>query len=562
MLWYEGNIAEAITLSRKNGSVFVVYIEGNDDESTKLTRSIDQEDVSKLLGSNHFRSIKIQANTVPHQQFSEIYKGANVPSIYFIGKNGAPLDIVEKINNSTELLDKIENILVKAGVNITKSPAAASSSLIAQEQSSSIVSENVASELPAEQSEAGTSKTSSVTDENIAETSLTTDEKVEKAKQIIEQKREAKRKEEEEKEKMKEIERRKMGQDVQKMKRWQHDQELKLLMEAREKKSQDKVDRAARFSTAPSQSSQPSPQATTPPPIHRVATGITRIQFKLPDGSTHTHEFKSEDTLQDLKLYIKTNLNPAYNFMLATTFPKREFTNEHDSSTLAELELIPSAVLLILPVSNGTVSTNSRTFTSFLWSLLAPLLSIFSFLKTKIFGAPKPAEQPTSPVDSNKRPADATGETMSFEKSFEPQYSNNVENQRDSDKNMTDDIEAQDEEDGNQNRIPFILCQCDLSVMGFITHYRQITNAVAAPSRPKRRFTDYEMKKSLTLTELEIVLYVPQGDEEPFVESESEYEPDDTSSGEEEEYVDNISTLDNTESNTDEENHVDDISVG
>lgn len=45
---------------------------GNDEESTKLTRSIDQEDVSKLLGSNHFVSIKIQANTVPHQQFSEI----------------------------------------------------------------------------------------------------------------------------------------------------------------------------------------------------------------------------------------------------------------------------------------------------------------------------------------------------------------------------------------------------------------------------------------------------------------------------------------------------------
>ncbi|KAK9695328.1 UBX domain [Popillia japonica] len=388
MLWYEGNIAEAITLSRKNGSVFVVYIEGNDEESTKLTRSIDQEDVSKLLGSNHFVSIKIQANTVPHQQFSEIYKGANVPSIYFI--------------------DKLENILIKAGVNITKSPAVASTSLIAQEQSST-VSENVASELPANQSQAGTSKTSNDAQIKEADPSLTTDEKVEKAKQIIEMKREAKRKEEEEKEKLREIERRKMGQDVQKMKRLQHDQELKLLMEAREKEKreqqaakqrileqiqQDKVDRAARFSTAPPQNSQPSPQATTPPPIPRVAAGMTRIQFKLADGSAHTHEFKSADTLQDIKLYIKTNLNPAYNFMLATTFPKREFTNEHDSCTLAELELVPSAVLLILPVSN------------------APLLSIVSYLRAKLFGAPKPTEQPTSPVDSNKRPADATGETM------------------------------------------------------------------------------------------------------------------------------------------------------
>lgn len=73
----------------------------------------------------------------------------------------------------------------------------ASTSLIAQEQSST-VSENVASELPANQSQAGTSKTSNDAQIKEADPSLTTDEKVEKAKQIIEMKREAKRKEEEE----------------------------------------------------------------------------------------------------------------------------------------------------------------------------------------------------------------------------------------------------------------------------------------------------------------------------------------------------------------------------
>lgn len=217
-----------------------------------------------------------------------------------------------------------------------------------------------------------------------------------------------------------------MGQDVQKMKRWQHDQELKLLMEARDKEKreqlaakqrileqiqQDKVDRAARFSNSP-QSTQPSPQAATPPPIQKVlATGMTRIQFKLPDGSTHTNEFKCEDTLHEVKAYIKSNLKLSFNFVLATTFPKREFTIEHDTNTLAELELIPSAVLLILPVAHGTVSTNSRTFTSFLWSLLAPILNVLSFLKNMVFGAPKPTEPPTTPVDSNKRPADTSGET-------------------------------------------------------------------------------------------------------------------------------------------------------
>ncbi|KRT80727.1 hypothetical protein AMK59_6207 [Oryctes borbonicus] len=427
MRWYEGSIAEAVSLSRKNGSIFVVYIEGADDESTNLTSAIDQEDISKLLGSNHFVSIKIQANSVPHQQFSEIYKGAKVPSVYFIGKNGAPLDIIEKINSSTELLQKVENVLTKAGITVNKSPAAQSTNLIAQEQNSNVAIGNGVNTLNSDQPEAGTSQIPNVAESIDAESSLTTEEKVEKAKELIEKKREAKRREEEEKDKMKEIERRKMGQDVQKMKRWQHDQELKQLIEAREKEKreqqaakqrileqieQDKADRAARFATTPQQPTRPLPQTTTPSPVSRAPpNGMTRIQFKLPDGSAHTSEFKCDSTLLEVKAYIKTNLNLSFNFLLATTFPKREFTAEHDTNTLAELELIPSAVLLILPVAHGTVSTNSRTFTSILWSLLAPILNIFSYLKSMVFGASKPPEEPTSPVDNNKRPADATGES-------------------------------------------------------------------------------------------------------------------------------------------------------
>ncbi|GJQ82762.1 hypothetical protein Trydic_g19770 [Trypoxylus dichotomus] len=408
MHWYEGSIAEAVSLSRKNGSIFVVYIEGTDDESTNLTSTIDQDDVSKLLGSNHFVSIKIEANSVPHQQFSEIYKGAKVPSVYFIGKNGAPLDIVEKVTSPTELLQKVENVLMKAGITITKSPTEQSANLITQEQNSSVPNEVDVSTLKPEQPEAGTSQTSNEAEIDDADSTLTTAEKVEKAKQIIEKKREAKRREEEEKEKMREIERRKMGQDVQKMKRWQQDLELKQLMEAREKEKreqqaakqrileqieQDKADRAARFATTPQQVTRPSPPATTPPAVPRAPHyGMTRIQFKLPDGSAHTNEFKCESTLQEVKLYIKTNLNLSFNFVLATTFPKREFTNEHDTSTLAELELVPSAVLLILPVAH------------------APILNMLSYLKSMVFGAPKPAEQATSQVDSNKRPADTIGE--------------------------------------------------------------------------------------------------------------------------------------------------------
>jgi hypothetical protein len=35
---------------------------------------------------------------------------------------------------------------------------------------------------------------------------------------------------------------------------------------------------------------------------------------------------------------------------MSTTFPRREFTSNHDGQTLGELSLVPSAVILILPV--------------------------------------------------------------------------------------------------------------------------------------------------------------------------------------------------------------------
>lgn len=92
MRWYEGGIAEAVTLSKKNGSVFVVYIEGNgkinipnltlqmkflfligdDEKSRDLTALINSQVVSEELRSDNFVAIKVEANSLSHQQFSEI----------------------------------------------------------------------------------------------------------------------------------------------------------------------------------------------------------------------------------------------------------------------------------------------------------------------------------------------------------------------------------------------------------------------------------------------------------------------------------------------------------
>lgn len=151
-------------------------------------------------------------------------------------------------------------------------------------------------------------------DESMDLSSMSKEEKIQRAKELVEKKREEKKLEAEEKERQKELERRKLGQEVQKLKEWQKDQELKELMEKRKKEkyedkaardrilaqiAQDRADRALKFGTNTPTSTNPSPvveQAQKPSPQANTA----RLQFRLPDGSSDTNTFDIETTLQEV----------------------------------------------------------------------------------------------------------------------------------------------------------------------------------------------------------------------------------------------------------------------
>lgn len=218
---------------------------------------------------------------------------------------------------------------------------------------------------------------------------------------------------------MNEIERRKVGQDVQKLKRWQDDQTLKNVLEEREREkqqekaardrvlaqiAQDKADRAARFSNTP-----PQVQNTPPPPIQRpapVRSNTARLQFKLPDGTSHTHDFESSEPLEVVRTYISTNLNLAFNsYVLSTAFPRREFTDNNNAESLADLGLAPNAVVLVLPVNQGAISTRSTSFMRGLfWSIVAPFFSIFEYVRSFVFGG-GPRQHGSTTGSSVRRPS-------------------------------------------------------------------------------------------------------------------------------------------------------------
>lgn len=88
---------------------------------------------------------------------------------------------------------------------------------------------------------------------------------------------------------------------------------------------------------------------------------VTRIQFRLPSGNSHTGQFEPSSTLRALRNYVLENIDlPFRQFAMSTSFPRRELTNEENDKTLLQLELVPTAVILILPLKN----VNNITFFS------------------------------------------------------------------------------------------------------------------------------------------------------------------------------------------------------
>lgn len=446
MRWYEGDIAQAVTTSKSKNAIFVVYVEGKDEKSTNLTSHINDTDVSTKLESDNFVALKVEAGSVPHTQFAAIYKNVPVPSLFFIGKSGKPIDIITDAASSNDLSARINSVIqTHTGVAVpsptaVNTAAKQSENFIESEKQPTepakveneekpvdVVCENgVCIKVPQDTASTSTKmdekpKVEEKKDDSSAfleqeKQELSKEEKIERAKQLVEEKREAKRLQEEEDAKKKEIERRKLGQEVQKMQRSQQDQELKNLLEERQRAkneekaardrilaqiAQDKADRAARF--APS----PAPQPVERPPAAAAASSsnIAHLQFRLPDGVSRSHEFEASATLSEVRAYISANLNlPFRTYSLSMTFPRREFAPEDNDSTLRDLELCPNAVIMILPAHTaGTVSSGEGGgFLSILWLLVTPILSIFGYFRSLIFGQPD-GSTAAQPPERNKR---------------------------------------------------------------------------------------------------------------------------------------------------------------
>ncbi|XP_045782784.1 UBX domain-containing protein 4 isoform X3 [Maniola jurtina] len=520
MHWFGGTMAEAVTLSKQKNAIFVVFVEDDNQHSKELAATLDDGAVlQRLSDQNNFLAVKLKSGSENYTFFAQIYQFVPVPSLFFIGRNGTPLEVVcagvqpeqlatridrileehrkdqipgsvQPSTSSRNIKDETVNFMQTEASTLTaqsqpnpveKAPEAASSvtqpapSVIQPVPSVSQSAPNVPQTAPknpvpsneepgpaakiqktehhevtrsgqeydvicdgdvcvrrprvdqpgpSQRSEPPTLETALVT-ENESESLV--DEKVERAKELLLARRREKEEKEKELEKQKEMERRAVGQGVAELKKWQADQELKQIQEERKREkmennlarqrileqiAQDRAERKAREQPASPPASTPT--QVTPPTSVGDASGRARVQFKLPDGAAHTTHFEVTATLGDVQRYVADNLQMSRSsFSLWTAFPRRELTET--DATLLELQLVPSAALLVLQRRTDTVAATPNMFatiitffTQLLTSIVIdPSYQLYTWLRSRLF--PSPSNRPATPNPPANPPANPGG---------------------------------------------------------------------------------------------------------------------------------------------------------
>ena len=333
-----------------------------------------------------------------------------IPSTYFIDLNGVAIEIIGgSIENQSLLLEKINKTIDVFKQNFPEIDSNNLNRTEDNQQQSNTASPDFSPDVkkecsPKPEASGSTSAVnqSSVTDasepQNNSE-SPSIDEKVERANQLIEAIRQKKAKEEEEKERANEIERRKGMKEMQKAKRLREDKEAQEVVQERQREKReeqiakervlaqiaaDREERRARQMVF-SQSASNEKTNTTGEDIKKTELrqrvhDKARIQFRLPDGSTHTHVFEANDLLEKVAQFVSSNLN-IRSFVLSTTFPRKEFLQQEYSRTLEDLSLAPTSVLLVITRSDA-ISSGSVVSASIFWQIFTyislPFVMIWS----------------------------------------------------------------------------------------------------------------------------------------------------------------------------------------
>uniref|UniRef100_UPI00398E4BED UBX domain-containing protein 4 isoform X2 n=1 Tax=Pristiophorus japonicus TaxID=55135 RepID=UPI00398E4BED len=487
MRWFDGTIPAAIDFAKQHNAVFIVFITGDDEQSTQMATSWEAEEVAEAT-ANSFVAIKIDAKSETCVQFSQIYPVVCIPSSFFIGDNGIPLEVVAGSVTAMELVTRIQKVkemhrhknVAAAGDNqenhVGQSQASTSEPPETVQPSEPQVFDTKTTatmetaelyvrpkESPCKirvskdhSDHAGPSdKLPSHIDEacDISHDGEDLNTQVDRLNKKLEDHREQKKEDEITNEIKVEIERRKVGKGMAEFKRKKEADRTKRILEERSRDKEeerlarerirqqialDRAERAARYAKTKEEAEAAKKASELERQANEEArkkvrqnerSKMCRIQFRLPDGSSFTNQFSAAATLEEAREFAELQVGGLYgHFELAITFPRKQFTKDDYKKTLTELELVPSASIILVPSGRSTSSMvpASGGLWTFLSTLFYPIIAVWRFLSNYLF-ASDPTQRssrgntsPSQPESSRAQPSVASDTDRATPSSQEP----------------------------------------------------------------------------------------------------------------------------------------------
>merc|ERR1719431_759374 len=111
---------------------------------------------------------------------------------------------------------------------------------------------------------------------------------------------------------------------------------------------------------------------------------VARLQFRLPDGRTQSKQFPADTSLVEVYTFVEAEVvEPTFGkFTLTTTFPRRQLDQEDQTKSLKELQMAPSATILVLPIGGLVTRGGAGDLMSLLWLLLTPFTALWAMLNS------------------------------------------------------------------------------------------------------------------------------------------------------------------------------------
>ncbi|KAL7646838.1 UNVERIFIED_CONTAM: hypothetical protein RMT77_002094 [Armadillidium vulgare] len=433
MNWFKGSVVEAITKAKKESSVFIVFVYDKSELSVNTRESLQNGEISNLFTSFKYVAIEIENGSKDAIEFAQIYPLIVIPSLFFISsESGVPLEVIAGAIDKKSLVDRLKKAKILAEEDVGKleienkapdvkvtdntKPDQLSESQAEEEQmeSENIVDSTTTTEAVNNSIEESNSikNPSERTTDNCSsaaaaacETTPTIEERIERANELISQRQEIKANEELELEKQREVERRRQSHELAKARQKREEQERYEITKQRKKDKEedrlarervkaqiaaDRAERQVRMSIIKGEEpfqpkEDPKAVAGNAIPPQNERNEVTRIKFRFPDNSSELAQFPPGATLRDVQKHLLEKCNlPFSKFKLVGTLPPRTFTENEMPQTLEKLDLSPSAIIIVKPLSGDTSTSLAplgQSVVMFLWSMFSPLIVIYEYLK-------------------------------------------------------------------------------------------------------------------------------------------------------------------------------------